>query len=163
LQWLITILELAAAAQFCWQVRRQPADSPAFALALSFVLTLTVSIVPAVIQPFNHVLLLPVVLLAIRYWRDLQQGNVVMRAAVSVFCLCALLSPLLAVVAVARPLTPHLDWFLKMWPVPLAASMAVPLAAFGFLVVLRKALFQSPLRDADCGPLNFTPTAKGEL
>ena len=163
LQWLITILELAAAAQFCWQVRRQPADSPAFALALSFVLTLTVSIVPAVIQPFNHVLLLPVVLLAIRYWRDLQQGSVVMRGAVWVFCLCALLSPLLAVLAVARPLTPHLDWFLKIRPVPLAASMAVPLAAFGFLVMLRKALFQSTSRNADAGPLNFTPTAKGEL
>jgi hypothetical protein len=162
LQWPLTILELATAADFCWRARRHGADTPAFALALSFMLTLTVSLIPAVIQPFNHVLLLPVVLLAIRYWQKLWQGSIMMRAAISVFCLCAVLSPMLAVVAVARPLTPHTAWFQRMWPLPLAASMAVPFAAFGFLVLLRKVVPYHPTSTGgDDGSLDFTATAKG--
>lgn len=144
LNWLVAILALATVAEFCWRVRRQPADSPAFALALSFVLTLTTLIVPAVVQPFNHVLLLPVVLLAIRYWRELLQGSVVTRAAVFLFGLCAFLPWLLAIVAVSRPLTPHSDWLLKIWSVPLAASMAFPFAAFGVLMLLRKVVSLQP-------------------
>jgi hypothetical protein len=138
LYWLVTILVLATVADFCWRVRRQPPDSAAFAIALSLVLTLTVLIVPAVVQPFNHILLLPAVLLAIRHWQELRQGNIVTRAATSLFCLCAFLPWLLAVVAVSKPLTPHTDWLLKMWSVPLAASMALPFAAFGFLIVLSR-------------------------
>jgi len=136
LHWLITILTLATVAGFCWRARRQPAGSAAFAIALSFVLTLTDLIVPAVVQPLNHVLLLPAVLLAIRYWRELRQGRVVTRAAASVFCLCAVLPWLLAVVAISKPLTPGSDWLLKMWSVPLAASMALPFAAFGVLILV---------------------------
>jgi len=162
-QWLVTILELAAAAVFCWRARRQPADSPAFALALSFALTLTVSIVPAVIAPFNHVLLVPVVLLAIRYWRDFQ-GRVVMRVAISVFCLCAALSPLLAVLAVAKSLTPHTGWFQKMRPFPLATSMVIPFAAFGFLILLcRVVTSQSTPFAPDSGRWKPTAAAEGEL
>jgi hypothetical protein len=136
--WLVTIFVVAMVAEFCWGVRQEPADSTAFAIALSFVLALTVLIVPAMVQPFNHVLLLPAVLLAIRYWRELRQGNAVTRAVTSVFCLCAFLPWLLAVVAISRPLTPGSDWLLKIWSVPLAASMALPFAAFGVLILLRK-------------------------
>ena len=162
-QWLVTVLELAAAAIFCWRVRRQPADSPAFALALSFALALTVSIVPAVIAPYNHVLLIPVVLLAIRYWRD-SQGSFVMRAAISVFCLCASLSPLLAVLAVAKSFTPHTSWFLKMRAFSLATSLAIPFAAFGFLILLcRVVTSQSTSLGAGSQHLKPTATAEGEL
>jgi hypothetical protein len=149
LHWLVTALALVTVATFCWRVRREPADSAAFAIALSFVLTLTVSIVPAVVQPFNHVLLLPVVLLAIRHWRELRTANLVVRSATSLFCLCAFLPWLLAVVAMANPLTPHSDWLLRMWSVPLAASMALPFAAFGVLILLNKTLL--PIEPAATG------------
>jgi hypothetical protein len=140
--WIVTIIVLATVADFCWRVRRQPADSPNFAIALSLVLTLTVAIVPAVVQPFNHVLLLPAVLLAIRHWRELRQKSAVTRAAASVFCLCAFLPWLLALVAIANPLTTHRDWLLKTWSLPLAASMALPFAAFGVLILLREVVPQ---------------------
>ena len=60
--WIVSISALLVAAQFCWRARRQPANSRTFAIALCFALTLTVLIVPSVLPPFNHVLVLPVVL-----------------------------------------------------------------------------------------------------
>ncbi len=138
LNWLVTIAVLGMVAEFCWRVRRQPADSQSFAIAFSLVLTLTVMITPAVVQPFNHVLLLPAVLLAIRYCQELRQGNAVRRAVTSIFALSAFLPWMLAAVAVANPLRPQREWLLKVWSLPLAASMALPFAAFGTLILLRK-------------------------
>jgi hypothetical protein len=144
LGWLATILVLAVVVEFCWRARRQPADSSAFAVALSMVLALTVTIVPAVVQPFNHVLLIPAVLLAMRYWRDLRQ-KALTRSAVNIFCLCAFLPWLLAVVAIAKPLDRNRNWLLKMWSPPLAASMALPFAAFGVLILVRKLIAVPPI------------------
>ncbi|MFZ0816015.1 MAG: glycosyltransferase 87 family protein, partial [Candidatus Sulfotelmatobacter sp.] len=138
LDWLVAVLALAAVVDFCWRARRQPAESAPFALALSSVLTLTILIIPAVVQPFNHILLLPVVLLAIRHWQELRQCNLVTRTATSVFCLAAFLPWLLAVVTVANPFASNHEWLLKVWSLPLAASMALPFAAFGMLILLRK-------------------------
>jgi hypothetical protein len=155
--WVVEILVLATVADFCWRARRQPADSPNFAIALSFVLALTVAIIPAVVQPFNHILLLPVVLLAIRYWPELREKSALTRAATSVFCLCAFLPWVLAVVAIANPLTTHRDWLLKTWSLPLAASMALPFAAFGLLILLRKVVPQQ----STSLPLKPIAAAKG--
>jgi hypothetical protein len=140
LHWLVTLLALTTMAVFCWSVRRMPPNSTGFAIALSLVLTLTVCVVPAMVQPFNHVLLLPTVLLTIRHWKELRQGNFVVRAGTSVFCVCAFLPWLFAAVAIANPFSPHSSWLLKMWSVPLAASMAVPFAAFGVLLLLWRAI-----------------------
>ncbi len=138
LSWLLSIVALARVANLCWRARQQPADSAPFALALSSVLTLTVLIIPAVVQPFNHVLLLPVILLVIRHWRELRQSNLVTRVATSMFCLFAFLPWLLAVVTVGNPLTLNRDWLLKSWSLPLAASMALPFVAFGMLILLSR-------------------------
>lgn len=138
LQWLFTVLALATVVGFCWRTRREPADSVAFAIALSSTLTLTVLIIPAVVQPFNHILLLPAVLLVVRHWRNLRQGNLMTRIATSLFCLFAFLPWLFAVVTVGNPLTPNRDWFLKSWSLPLAASMVLPFAAGGMLILVCK-------------------------
>jgi hypothetical protein len=140
--WLATILALAIVANYCWRVRRQPANSPAFAVALSLVLALTVLIVPALGQPFNYVLLLPAVLLTIRYWRDLRRSAPLILAVIYTFCFCAFLPWLLAVVAVAQPLNVNREWLLNLWSLPLAATIAFPFPAFGMLIVLRRVASQ---------------------
>jgi hypothetical protein len=84
------------------------------------------------------VLLIPAVLLAIRYWQELRRGNTVRRAVTSIFALSTFLPWILAAVAVANPLKPQREWLLKVWSLPLAASMALPFAAFGTLILLRK-------------------------
>jgi hypothetical protein len=144
LNWLVTIAVLGMVAEFCWRVRRQPADSQSFAIALALVLTLTVMITPAVVQPFNHVLLLPAVLLAIHYWQTLRQGNALRRSVTSIFALSTFLPWALAAVAVANPLKPQREWLLKVWSLPLAASMALPFAAFGTLILLCRTISSQP-------------------
>jgi hypothetical protein len=149
--WSVKILVLATVAEFCWRVRRQPADSTAFALALSLVLLLTVTAMPAMVQPFNHILLLPAVLVVIRNWRELWQGNAVMRIATSLFCLCTSLPWLMAIAAVWNPMARDRNWLLKnFWSVPLAASMALPFAAFGVLILLRKVASTPPNLSPAC-------------
>ncbi len=138
LSWIVSSLVLFIVAEYCWRVRREPANSPAFTIALAFVLTLTVAIIPAVVQPYNHFLLFPTVLLTVRYWGELMQRSRVTQAATFVFCGCASLPWLLSIVAVANPFNPHRDWLLKMWSIPLAASMAFPFACFGMLILLQK-------------------------
>jgi hypothetical protein len=138
LRWPVEILALAAVASYCWRARRQAADSAPFAMALAFVLALTVLIIPTVVQPFNHVLLLPAVLLGIAHWQELRRGNLAMRSVALVFAICALLPWLFAVGAVLNPVAVRPDWLLKLWSLPVAASMLLPFAAFGMLILLQK-------------------------
>ena len=84
LSWIVAVLAFAAAGDFCWRVRRQPADSVAFAIALSFGLARSAGSVPAGAAPCGRRWVLP--------------------------------------------------------GVPLAGSMALPFAAFGILLLLRKAV-----------------------
>ncbi len=152
--WTASILALAVVTIYCWHVRRRSANSPWFAVALALALALTVLIVPAVVQPFNHILLLPAVLLTIRYWRDLHRARPLTRVAVYVFCFCAFLPWVLAVVAVAKPLDQNPGWLLRVWSLPLAASMAFPLAAFGVLILLRRmVMLQRSSAEPDGGEL----------
>jgi len=140
LNWMVTLLVLAWVTNVCWRARRQPSDSEAFAVALSSVLTITVLIIPAVVQPFNHVLLLPALLLVIRHWQKLRQGTPLTRTASSAFCLIVFVPWLLAAVAVGNPVVPHRDWMLKVWFLPLAAAMALPFAVFGMLILVQKVI-----------------------
>jgi hypothetical protein len=154
-----TIFVLVVVTQWCWRVRRQPEDSPSFAVALSFVLTLSVLIVPAMEQPLNHFLLLPAVLLSIRYWPELRRGNTLTRFTTTLFGLFAFSPWLLALVA-ANPFVRNGNWLLKMWLYPLAASMALPFAAFGVLILLSKVVaFPPPSPSTDGKPLQSTSVA----
>jgi len=136
LHWPLMIGALLTASAFCWRARRQPANSSAFAIALGFALTLTVLIVPTVIPPFNHVLLLPVALLMILHWKDLWRNNTFARFASVVFCGFAFLPWLLAVIFVFLPSALRQSQLL--WSAPLTASLALPFAAFGSLMLMGK-------------------------
>jgi len=134
--WSVTALMLFTAVRFGWQSRRQPASSGAFAVSLAFALTLTPLVVPAVIPPFNHVLILPVILLAIRYWKQLEHGKSLLRLLCVVLCCIASLPWLFAAVVTLGLLKP-LAWILGAWFWPLNASLALPFAAFAILLPLR--------------------------
>lgn len=136
-QWLAAAILLFVAGRFCWRERRQPAQSTAFAVSLSFALTITVIIVPTVIGPFNHVLLLPVVFLLIRYGKEVGR-NVRGRIAAVAFCV-ALALPFFLAMMVTSPLsTLGAGWAAKVWLAPLSASLILPLAAFYFLLQASK-------------------------
>jgi hypothetical protein len=131
----LSIVVFFIAAAYCWRVRRQQATSSAFAIATGFVLTLTVSIVPTVVPPFNHVLLLPVFLLVVVCWNDLWRTNPLTRFACILFCIGGFLPWMIAFVLFFLPdslLQSRIVW------APLLASLALPIVAFGFLVALHR-------------------------
>ncbi len=135
--WIVSISALLVAAQFCWRARRQPANSRTFAIALCFALTLTVLIVPSVLPPFNHVLVLPVVLLMILHWKDLWRTTPLTCFTAAVFLGFGFLPWLLALVLLFMPSA--LRQSQSLWSLPLVASLALPFAAFGSLLLLCRA------------------------
>jgi hypothetical protein len=135
-KWVVTALALVAAVPFCWRARRDAANSAAFILAFCFVLTLTVLIVPTVVAPFNHILLVPVALLMGVYWKDLRRADLFTRSTSVVFLAFAILPWLLASLLTFVPSHRPQSWL--MWSAPLSASLALPFAAFGCLLLLRR-------------------------
>lgn len=140
LHWLVAIAGLFIVATYAWRARQQPSDSTSFVLSLAFTLSLTLLIIPTVVPPFNHILLLPVVLLAIRHWEMLQGRDRLFRFASSVLCSIALLPWLFALVVTIGLLLRPLKGLLKIWFAPLNASLALPFAAFGVLILLSKVI-----------------------
>ncbi len=144
LHWLLALFAFLIAAGFWWRSRPQPAHSVSFAISLGFALCLTVSIVPTVIGPFNHVLLLPVVFLLSCHWNNLWRANTLTRFAIVLFCGCGFLPWLLALILTLIPSAARHSWTPSLRLAPLYASVALPFAAFNVLIQMRR-LADSPL------------------
>jgi hypothetical protein len=151
--WLVSLFVLFIAAAFCWRVRRQPANSLAFAIAFGFAAALTVSIVPSVLAPFNHLLLLPVVLLMILHGKDLWRTNPATRLACVIFCGFGILPWFLVLGLALIPSKAEQSWLLTS--APLSASLALPFAAFGSLLLMRR------LGATSSASTSLDPTADG--
>jgi hypothetical protein len=132
---VLTILSLLGTAAVGWRLRRVPADSPAFSLVTALSLAVTVVVVP-MMAPYNHVLLLPAVLLIARSWDYLWQRNVLTR----VICTCAVVIVFWQWLAsfglvVASLVLPAAS-VQKAWAVPLWTSIGVPLIILPLLASL---------------------------
>jgi hypothetical protein len=139
LVWLVALGGLAGTALYCWRVRRQPSNSPQFILAFAFVSTLTVLIIPTALSPYNHLLLLPAVLLILHYWTELWSRGILSRVVISFLAGIALLPWLLAPVAMVALLAPARPWLLNLSLVPLYVSLLLPFAILGFLFLFANA------------------------
>jgi hypothetical protein len=137
-EWLIAAAGLLILAIYAWRGRREHANSVSFGFYLALALALTLLVIPTVVQPFNHILLLPAVLLCVLYWKDLRQCNRLFRIMCSITCLVGLLPWLFAAAVTIGLLFGPLRWLLRMWFFPLNASLATPFAAFCILVLLRR-------------------------
>ncbi len=136
LSWLIAVSIIFAASFFCWRARHEPATSTAFAIALSFALTLTVIILPTTLASFNHVLILPVVFLVLLRWKDLWSANFLSRFACIIFLSLGSLPWVLALIPDFAPGSMTNSWF--VWSAPLFSSLALPFAGLGFVIMLSR-------------------------
>ena len=120
-----------------WRARRLPADSVSFALSLALVLALTTLVMPTVVAPYNHVMLLPTALLVMSRWSELWAGNAATRIASAFFCAVALLPwPLVLICTLTATVSQAQATMVAS--LPLYAGLGLPLAALGLLVLLRR-------------------------
>lgn len=155
-RWPVAIGGLLATALFCWRVRRQPASSTHFVFALAFVLTLTVMIIPTAMPPYNHVLLMPAVLLILHHWTDLRSQFFLSRLFMSLFVGIAVLPWLLAPIVALGFLTSIRHLSMNFVLLPLYASLALPFAVLGFLLLLVRTC-PSILRTSGLPPCSPSP------
>lgn len=128
---VVTGLLLFALAALCWKMRREPAESEAFGFCLVVVLAVTVLIIP-MFAPYNQLLLLPGLLLALRYWKELGDGwpgRLVYATAAAVIgwqWLGSLALMLASVILPASALQP-------LWALPLYTIAVIPFIVMGVL------------------------------
>jgi hypothetical protein len=137
MQWWVCALGAWVTASFCWRARESGADSVSFTLALALVLNLSVLIMPTVIAPYNHVLLLPAGLLVIGHWKELWAGTIVTRIFAAFCCALAILPwPLAVFFTLGRVVSEGGSPTLRT--VPAYAGLGLPFAGFGLLYLLRR-------------------------
>ncbi len=142
LRWLVSVGGLLAAALFCWRVRREPASSTDFFLAFALVSALTVLIIPTALSPYNHLLLLPAVVLILHHGPELWSGNLLSRIFISLCDVMAILPWLLAPFAILGLLGETRAWFVNFLLAPLYTSLLLPFAVLGPLLFLATTLPQ---------------------
>jgi hypothetical protein len=131
---LLTILFVTSTAAACWRLRREPAGSEGFNLALALVLTVTVVIVPMV-APYNQLLLLPGVFLIVRSWKEIWQKNGISRAACSAAALIVFWPWIASLTLVLASLVLPAATVQRAWAVPLWIDLEIPLAVLGLLAL----------------------------
>jgi len=129
----LTVVLILFTAAVCWRARRAEPGSRVFSWTLALVLASTVSIVP-MLAPYNHVLLLPAILMAYSEFSALWQRGLIFRAAIA-----------LVVVAIAWPWLATLSLFVahffvpvakleSAWTLPLYSMLTIPLAVLALLL-----------------------------
>jgi len=130
----LNFLLLAAAVPLAWKMRRLDAASPSFALTISLLLALTsITLLPGQ-AVYDHVILLPGILLVACTWRKAAGSRsfrmILIVAALVLFWQWITAVPLLA----AQRFIPDRIFFGRgLWLVPFHAAASVPLAIFGVL------------------------------
>jgi hypothetical protein len=140
LHWPVALGGILATGLFCWSVRRQPASSTHFILAFAFVSTLTVLIMPTALSPYNHLSLLPAVLLILRHWTQLWSRSFRSRVVISLLAGMGILPWLLAPVVTVGSLITARAWLGNFRLAPLYASLLLPFAVLGLLLLVAKSL-----------------------
>jgi hypothetical protein len=134
-RWVVFALGVGTTGAFCWRARRSFADSDSFALGLAMVLSLSFLIMPTLAAPFNHVLLLPAVLLVAAHWDQLWGGSIALRAGSLALSIISLL-PWLMSLALALVSIVSQGGVAATSLAPAYASLGLPFASFGLLVLL---------------------------
>jgi hypothetical protein len=122
---MFSALILIALTVVCWRTRHVPASSPVFGLVFSAVLAVTVVTVP-MSALYNQILLLPAVLLVVRYRQSLWTKHPLMRATCVISALLVLWPWLAAVVLTVASFFVSAERVQNAWAVPLWTSLAVP-------------------------------------
>lgn len=123
---LISLALVAIVAIFCWRVRRADAGSRAFSWAFALVLAVTIVVIPS-FATYNHVLLLPALLLLVSEGTELWRSAPALRISFGVLAVAVAWSwvatTLLSVTHLLKPDIPVEN----TWKLPLYPILLIPL------------------------------------
>ncbi len=131
---VLTLVFVAATAVVCWRWRRAAANSEEFNLALGWVLTVTVVVVPMV-APYNQLLLLPGIFLIVQAWKTLWQRSRASRMACSVAALVVFWPGIASLALLLALLFLPAAAVQRAWAVPLWTNLVIPLVVLGLLAI----------------------------
>jgi hypothetical protein len=140
-------IAIAVTALVCWRLRKEPNESPQFALAIALVLAVTVIVIP-MFAPYNYLLLLPAVLLIARNWRALSNRSAPSRSALYLAA-AAVAWPWVATIGLSVAslfLAPEIVQ--RGWWLPLYTSAKIPVPLVGLVplsILVAQALAQARL------------------
>jgi hypothetical protein len=132
---VLVVLILIGLAWACFKSRVEAAESARFSYLVSMVLAVSCVVVPPA-APYNHLLLLPGVLILLRDWRTLWTSGKVI-AAVSLLATAAIVWPWIAAIGLLLISFFRPAFFAPVgnWALPFYASLIVPLSVTALLVL----------------------------
>jgi glycosyl transferase family 87 len=127
----VAVLILVMVAIFCWRQRAAPQPDPAFAWSLALVLAATLAVIPTY-APYNQLLLVPALMLIARDAAAFWKGRRIERWLLFITAF-SLLWPWLtaATLCALLPLLSR-ERLEKLWVLPLASSLWIPVTVLGF-------------------------------
>ena len=136
------VLLLATGIALAWRGRQANSDSPEFWLTLDLLLAITsVAILPGQ-AIYDHVILLPGILLLLQYWQRLFAGGTVLRILVVIGAI-VLLWPWVAAfgLLVLRPLFPPVQFSsAQILALPIRTAASFPFVVFALLLYLKRVI-----------------------
>lgn len=148
---VLTCVILLGSGFMCWQVRREPASAPLFALASALVLSSTLVVVPMTAL-YNQVLLLPAVFLLVRHRGSLFSGHIVIRVAAFMASISVFWPWVIAVILALASLVLPPARVQKAWSLPLWGCLDVPLVITALLAWVMKREFRLRRDSPPCPP-----------
>jgi len=141
---VLAMVALLVTAILCWELRREPATSTAFAWMTALVLAVTILVAPKT-SPYNQILLLPGVLIVAQHWRIAWNKSFVARI-VFLISILIVLWPWVAAFAVTvlRVFLP--TTLPNAWTLPVYTMLAIPFAVCVLVAFNLRALGQTLAR-----------------
>ena len=136
---IVSGLLVALLIVFAWRIRRENEKTAAFQWALSATLATTLLIIP-MFAPYNQLLLIPGVMMAVRALRQLWEKNRLSRFFVTITGVAIGWPFFAAVVLVAALLLLPGATVQKAWGLPFYPSFAIPITIYALLLSSRATL-----------------------
>ncbi|HEV2467780.1 MAG TPA: glycosyltransferase family 87 protein [Candidatus Sulfotelmatobacter sp.] len=122
-----------------WRWRRAPETSSEFQYSLALVLATTLTVIP-MFAPYNHLLLIPVLMLIVRAIRDLWAKSAISRGLTAIAVLTVFWPWIAAAgLMIANFFLPRAV-VLNAWALPIYTSLAIPITVLALVWVSRNVL-----------------------
>jgi hypothetical protein len=148
---IVSIALIAALVFLLWRMRRETEGSPGFQWSLTAVLATTLIMIP-MFAPYNQVLLIPCVMLAVKEIRKLWNASRLSRFFVAI-AISSIAWPWVAALALATALL-----FLpasrvqRLWALPMGTTLMIPVSIAALMFIGRKTILT-----ASSGPQQHNP------